>query len=149
MPIAPLPAGTPGTTTTFGSDFAGVDDLDANWSFLENSPTTPNVESLALAQAIARRLTTPRGGLFYDPNYGTDLRDFIGSSITVPTAISLIETECLKDERVETAKATITVLGETWTIKIECKANSGATFELTLSVDKVTVALLSQAQGPP
>ena len=33
-----------------------------------------------LALALMRRLVTPRGGLFYDPNYGTDLRRYLNEA---------------------------------------------------------------------
>lgn len=148
MAAPPLPAGSPGTTTTFGSDFSGINDIDPNWSYLANSPTTPNDESIALTQAIARRLTTPRGGLFYDLNYGTDIRDFISSSIPIAQAISAIEAECRKDERVDDCDVTISVVADEWFVTIECKAHASGPFALTLAVSAVSVELLNQRQGP-
>ena len=146
MPKPPAPAGSAGTTTTFGSDFSGVDDIDAGWTFLENSTVTPNAETQAFIQAIARRFTTPLGGLFTDPNYGCDLRNFLASGITGSAAQAQIEAEARKDERVTDATAEIDASGppnaQVWTIKISVLANSGATFAFTLSVDAVTVALL-------
>jgi hypothetical protein len=146
MPKPPAPSGSAGTTTTFGSDFAGVDDIDAGWTFLENSTVTPNAETLAFIQAIARRFTTPLGGLFTDPNYGCDLRNFLASGISGTDAQVQIEAEARKDERVSEATAQIDASGppnaQVWTILVTIYANSGATFSFTLSVDSVTVALL-------
>jgi hypothetical protein len=151
MPKPPAPAGSPGTTTTFGSDFAGISDLDAGWSFLENSPVTPNAETTAFIQAIARRFTTPLGGLFYDANYGCDIRNFLSSGISGSAAQAAIQAEARKDERVQNATAEIDASGppnaQVWTILISILANSGATFQFTLSVDAVTVDLLDSEQN--
>lgn len=147
MPTPPLPQGSPGTTTTFGSDFAGIDDLDANWTFLQNSVTTPNVETLACAQALARRFVTPFGGLPGDNNYGDDLTNLLSSGTPPSVAEAGIEAECRKDERVDDCTASITVSGdqnaEEWTIQISCTSDVGDVFELTIAVNSVTVQLLS------
>jgi hypothetical protein len=150
MPTPPIPVGSPGTTTTFGSDFAGVDDLDPNLTFLQNSVTTPNAETLACAQALARRLSAPFGALANvtgDNNYGYDLRDLLSSGIAPSAAESAIEAECRKDERVDDCTTTITVSGdqneEQWTVQILCTSNTGDVFELTLAVTSVTVQLLT------
>lgn len=146
MPKPPAPAGSPGTTTTFGSDFAGISDIDAGWTFLANSTVTPNAETLAFIQAIARRFTTPLGALFTDSNYGCDIRNFLASGISGSAAQAQIEAEARKDERVQDATAQINASGppnaQVWTILISILANSGATFQFTLLVDAVTVDLL-------
>lgn len=128
--------------TTFGADFSAVEDFDANWTFLEGDAG----EARALAQAVARRLITPRGGLFYDPAYGMDIRAFIADTTTPEDAVAQIENEARKDERVDDCKCTITVVGEgastIWTVQIHCTATTGKAFDLTLEVSRVTVALL-------
>ena len=66
-----------------------------------------------VAEAIYRRLTTPRGMLLggeSEGNYGLDLMSLVGSADTKGSAASLpgrIENECRKDERIETVKATV------------------------------------------
>lgn len=75
-----------------GEDFAGVDDLDLNWSLVSGR--------LALAQAIACRWLEQFGGLFYDPTYGGSLRELIGRS-GAPTSAAQLEDQALQDERVE------------------------------------------------
>jgi hypothetical protein len=56
-----------------------------------------------LLQALARRLSTPRGGLFYDLSYGFDIRQFLNARINSATKYELIagvENEVLQDARV-------------------------------------------------
>ncbi len=56
-----------------------------------------------LLEALARRLSTPRGGLFYDPSYGFDVRAFLNSRINDETKYNLVsgvENEVLQDPRV-------------------------------------------------
>jgi hypothetical protein len=128
--------------TTFGSDFAAVEDFDANLTFLEGDAG----EARALSQALARRLSTPRGGNPFDPAYGLDIRGFIADIVSAEDAEAQIENECRKDERVDDVTCTITVSGEgtdaIWTVNILCTATVGKTFNLTLEVSAVTVSLL-------
>jgi phage baseplate assembly protein W len=63
-----------------------------------------------LVQAIARRLVTPRGGLFYDDQYGFDVRAYLNETLTDDVRFSLetlCAAECEKDERVESAEVTL------------------------------------------
>jgi hypothetical protein len=125
----------------FGSDFAGFDDLDANWTFLEGEEN----EAIALTQAVARRFIMPRGGNPWDPGYGLDLRSYISSTVLPTQAAIAISAEARKDQRVSDCIATITVSDEEWTVVIACTATTGATFSLTLLVSQVTVELLEAA----
>ncbi len=126
----------------FGSDFSAVDDLDPLLTFLEGD--TDDVT--ALIQAVARRYITPRGGLFYDPAYGLDLRLFVGSTYSPAQIESLTAAEARKEERVSDCSVTATPIGETLKIEIRCTSNTGATFDFTLEVSKVTVTLLTTGQ---
>src|SRR5690349_16156686 len=90
--------------TDFGSDISGFPDLDPTFSLV--SGTT------ALAQAIARRLESPRGSLWYAPDYGTDVRGRLNDAFTASGLHALqsdIEAECEKDERIRHASATVTL----------------------------------------
>lgn len=123
----------------FGTDISAVDDLDRDFTLVSGETT--------LAQALARRLQTPRGGLFYDPDYGYDVRELLLESLTaarISQAQAAISAECVKDERVVTATAAITfnAAEESLTIEVEIETADG-TFDLVLSVDNVTVELLS------
>lgn len=127
---------------TFGSDFDGVDSIDANWSFLDGEAN----DTKAFVQAIARRYLTPRGGLFYRPDYGFDLRTLVSDNVDPSLAEAMIAVEALGDERVADCRASIVASGpnngRTWQITIVVTAKTGATYTLTLSVSAVTVELL-------
>ena len=137
----------PVTTTTptvdpgsrLGVDILALDDLDPSFALVSGEPM--------LARAIARRLTTPRGGLFYDPDYGYDVRALLLDGLTpakLASARASIAAEVEKDERVASAAVTFThdTTAERLTITIEIETDEGP-FDLVLSVDAVTVDLLS------
>lgn len=124
--------------TTYGSDFAGVEDIDALWSFETN-------EVKALQQAIARRLICPPGALFYAPTYGFDIRSFINDVVDVDTAGRNIDAEVRKDERVANSSTVVTSLknGEVFIAVTVTPANPAVSpFSFTLKVTSVTVELL-------
>lgn len=123
----------------FGSDFSGVEDLDANLTFLSGDQP----EALALAQAVARRITTPRGGLFYRQSYGDDIRNYISDTANAGIVAQQVSAEIRKDERISACDTQITAVGETWMMVIGCTASTGATFTLTIAVSAVTVTLLA------
>lgn len=104
-----------------------------------------------VAEACYRRLTTPRGTLQGgddEANYGLDLLDAIGSIVT-PSQIAAfpgqIESELLKDERLDSVTATVTATQNgpavSFVISVEGQTAEGP-FSLQLSVDEVTVAIL-------
>lgn len=109
-----------------------------------------------VAEAAYRRLITPRGllqGGDDEANYGLDLADLIGAVMT-PSQIAAIpgqiESELLKDERIETVTATVTSVqtgpGVTLTILVDASTAEGP-FSLDLSVSQVTVELLGILPG--
>lgn len=124
---------------SFGSDFSAVDDIDEFLTFLSGEQN----ERVAYMQSIARRYTTPRFGLFYDQTYGLDLSMFVGDPIPKETVQSMTESEARKDERTKDCMATIAISGESWRVRIVVTPQDGETFTLTLSVDRVSVSLLS------
>lgn len=106
-----------------------------------------------VAEAIYRRLSTPRGmlrGGDDEANYGIDLADMIGQVSTPSQVAALpgqIQSEVKKDERVQEVTVTATAAtgsaGDvTWAISIECTTALGP-FSLVLSVNAVTVELLN------
>ncbi len=124
--------------TTYGSDFSGVEDIDAFWSFETN-------EVKVLQQAIARRLICPPGALFYAPTYGYDIRALVADVVDTDTAARSIDAEVRKDERVATTSTTVTQLASgvlTISITVTPANPAQAPFSLTLSVNSVTVELL-------
>src|SRR5574337_487746 len=88
--------------TDFGQDVSTFPDLDPSFSAL----TGPRV----VAEAIARRLSTPRGSLPFYPDYGIDVRDWVNESITRDRLAQFrraLEAEVVKDERVDSADSAI------------------------------------------
>lgn len=122
-----------------GTDLNCYPDLDASGALVSGKT--------CLAQALARRLTTPRGGLFYDTNYGTDLRLYLNEGLTNEAKSRIkaaIESECVKDERVSscTAEVTFTLQAQTLRISISIDTAAGP-FSLVADVSKLTLDLLS------
>jgi hypothetical protein len=98
----------------------------------------------ALIEAVARRLVTPRGALWYDPAYGYDLRQFLNGIASSPSQIVAGVTEQAEaDERVIGSQASATFVGNTLTVKVALLDSSGP-FTFTLNVSQVTVELLTQ-----
>ena len=122
-----------------GLDLAGVDDISPNLATVSGRR--------ALIQAIARRLITPRGGLFYDPDYGFDLRQFLSGITASPGAIaSGAAAEAEKDERVDQASAVVAFSGNALMVKLAIAdgADGAGPFTFTIAVSKVSVELLTQ-----
>lgn len=107
-----------------------------------------------VAQAIYRRLTTPRGTLSGgddEENYGFDVSEFVGAvdEDTVVVALpNMVRAEILKDDRLSAATVTSSVSRTTaglTTITLDVDAmlaDSGETFSLTLGVSETGVAVL-------
>ncbi len=101
---------------------------------------------LVVAEAIARRLWTPRGRLIDDPNYGLDVPGYINqdmSSQDVAALQVLIEQECRKDERVVSAAVVLALATNgIATLTIDLTTSAGP-FKLTLAVGETTYSVLS------
>lgn len=102
-----------------------------------------------LGWAIARRLMTPRGGLFYDPDYGFSLVALLSSGAAPQAVLSVgsqIETEALKDERVLEASADLSFDDRTRKLTITLSlTDADGPFVLILAATAVTVELLQVA----
>lgn len=100
---------------------------------------------VCLAQALVRRLTTPRGRLIDDANYGFDLRSYLDDDLGVGDLARVragIDAECLKDERVSAASSTVQMAGGVMIIAIVITDGDGP-FNLVLSVSQVTTSILA------
>jgi hypothetical protein len=89
----------------FGADLWCEADLRADFAEVDGKTT------LALAQAIVRRLDCPRGALPDDPDYGLDLRGYCNRGVTADEIRSLagrIRSEVAKDDRIEALGVTVT-----------------------------------------
>lgn len=67
-------------------------DIDADWSTVG--------DQLALLEALFRRLSERARGLFYDPTYGTLVKDFLSAAISEDRMIALMTVECRKEDDV-------------------------------------------------
>lgn len=125
--------------TDLGVDLYCISDLDAA------GRTVSGPE--ALAQALARRLQTPRGALAAigdDPDYGTDLRDYVGEDTGAGAEAEIeaaVRAECLKDERVRDVDVTVAIRDRVLTVGLRVASTQGVV-RLVLAVSAVTVDLL-------
>jgi phage baseplate assembly protein W len=128
----------------FGTDFDFLSDLNPNLSM---------VSGLAvLGQDILHRLETPRGGLFYDPDYGTDVRSYLNGKITGQVLSRMqaeVEAELGKDERFLTTSAKFQFVPQTNTLTLNLAVvTAQGPFALVIEITNLTITLLSlQAQG--
>ena len=125
-------------TVDYGTDVSWFPDVTPNLSLTSGNRT--------LAEALYRRLSTPRGWFAWDPDYGLDVRGLVNETLN-PNNVSAwqrqIAAECEKDERVLTASVVITQTSQT-TVSISI-AIEGANGPLTLvlGVSNVGLAMLS------
>ena len=128
----------------FGSDMSCDSDITALAIELDqNSP-------LVVAQAVYRRLITPRTTLVDDPDYGLDVRRFLhrGMSATQFSTIpGQIRNEISKDDRVFNVRVTIqNVSALSFEVAILGNCAVG-TFSLTLGVTDSEVVLKEMRQA--
>lgn len=126
------------TVVNLGSDISCTDDLEPTFAVATGTAM--------LGQALWHRLSTPRGLLFYDPDYGVDLRDALLDASTPVSRFALqsaIAREVEKDERVLRASASVKFNASTSTMSVKVSIDTAeGPFALVLEVSKVTVALL-------
>lgn len=123
-----------------GSDLYCIDDIDPALSVVSGND--------CLGQALARRISTPRLGLFYDADYGIDARRYLGRAVNPNVTSSAVENECMKDERLEdiTVGVEFDSDGEppdNLSITLQCTNDEGP-FELTVLIGDLTVELLQE-----
>jgi phage baseplate assembly protein W len=113
-----------------GSDIAGVFDVDATLSVATGRR--------ALAQAILRRLTTPRGGLIDSPAYGYDVTALIGSAVPPSIVEQRVLEQVVAEQEVKDARCTVTFTRDTLTVDIQVEEGDGP-FSLTLTASELTI----------
>lgn len=126
------------TTTDYGTD-CRIGKVVGKKSGLQN-----------LIEALVRRLSTPTGQLFWNPEYGYDVRQLLNSEVSpniLEAAEKIIENQLELDERVDKATSQIAFneSASKMYLYIEITPVADKTFTLVLSVDKVTVELLESA----
>jgi hypothetical protein len=130
----------PVTTPDYGTTLSCTFDLD---------PMGQTVSGLtALSQALVRRITTPRGRLLTDPNYGYDISGELNDDVTtqqVGAIASNVDQEYLKDQRVFASSTTVTLRAD-GSLDVSSQVQSAlGPFSLVLNVSAVTVGII-QAQ---
>jgi hypothetical protein len=112
---------------------------DVHTPDLDIDPTFTLVSgSQMLAEAIARRIFTRRGTLLGSPGYGRDLRALVNGDDVDPAALaSRVESEARADERVQTARATVTLTESTCIVALVGRGAAGP-FALTATIDRLT-----------
>jgi hypothetical protein len=127
----------PANSLDFGVDLSCVSDLQPHMGVVSGRRL--------VAEAIARRLQTPKGALLDDPNYGYDLVGQLDNDVQqgdLGRISSAVTTECLKDQRVFSASTTVSFALEELLVTISLVTNLGP-FSLVLQASQVTVAILS------
>lgn len=125
-----------------GTDVALLTDLAGVWGLSSGQ--------LNLGYALARRYSTPRGGLSYDLDYGYDVPAWLNAAIAVGNpgggALAALQAaltaESLKDPRVQSNSVTVTFADKRLRIENAIDTADGP-FDLVLSAGDVSVDLLS------
>jgi hypothetical protein len=137
----------PEAPLAWGQDLSCVDDVRED--FGETAAGSPRI----LAEALVRRLTTPRGALLDDPDYGIDLRSYCNRGVTLEDLRSLqarARAEATKDERIESVSLTVTTDPAGSSIRLEPRIAPAdpntKPFAFVVSVTDATV-LLELEQG--
>ncbi len=99
-------------------------------------------EARAFMAAIARRLTMPRGSLWFDLDAGLSIAEFVADNIDPRIAAQQINAECLKDERCARASTDMTVAGNAWTITTTITAQDGKKYQLVFLASEQNATLL-------
>lgn len=126
----------------YGSDISCAQDVD---------PLVREVDAfttLALAEALVRRLDTPRGSLPDDKDYGIDLRGLLNKGSVASDIQQLagqVRAELAKDDRVDTLTVTVAPSSTGTVLRLEVAvqpvdAELGP-FTLTLSASSASVLL--------
>lgn len=133
------------TTIDFGADLNMLPDGDLDPNGTEITGTE------VVKQRLFRRFTTENGGVFYDLSFGESLVALLSDAST-PSGRQALQQRIVKqailDESVESAKAVIDFDSTTQSAVITITlVGADGPFDMVLSVDKVTVAVLNQQQA--
>ncbi len=124
-----------------GTDFSGVDDIDNNLTMVSGRKM--------LAQAIVRRWITDPGGLFYDPEYGAGLLNYLSDIVDdVGSIAALLSAEARKDERVEDCQVSVVWDAATETLSVDGRIETAVgPFSLTLKLSEDNPLTLEVLDG--
>jgi len=147
--VLPYPNGQPGGVLT---PFTGVQ-LTLGWATDAGGNALPAMSTgrATLAEALIRRLVTPRGTLIdvvfpsTTANYGDDLTSDVNADMTTRDLAMIaagVDAELRKDERVVRSQTTATMVGNLLMLAISVESGVGP-FKLVLAVSDVSVSVLS------
>jgi hypothetical protein len=130
----------------FGSDLSCTDDLTADMA------EVPGDSPLAVAQANFRRLTTARGTVPDEPNYGLDVREFLNHGLTRKSLQEIpgqVRGELTKDDRNDASALSVEMViaadFKSFDLVVRAQAAAGP-YSLTLAVSDAG-ALLKEITG--
>lgn len=130
-------------SVAYGSDLDCADDLASNCAEVDGASRR------AVAQAVIRRFTTPRGALLDDADYGTDVRSYLNAALTNEQLRSIeaqLQGEARKDDRVDDATISVEWNAFTGTLRISavllCVDPALESFAVTFDVTADGAALL-------
>jgi hypothetical protein len=128
--------------TSLGSDLGGVLDLLPNLGIVSDGD--------CLLEAVVCRWLTPRGGLWYDDEYGGGLMDLVNATNPDMRRLSarLVDQATL-DERVASATVDCQFFVAEQRVEVsgDIVAVTGVEFDFTLSISSLTGALLWLNRG--
>jgi hypothetical protein len=140
-PLVPTPVEPYG----YGTDLSCVSDVT------ETLEEVDPESALGVAQAAARRLTTARGSLPDDPDYGLDVRGYLNRGVSSREYVDFagqIKLELLKDDRIEDAAVTV-IAPDTTSLSVQVRLTpfdpSLQPFAFTLAVTSSEVLLELEA----
>lgn len=130
---------TPVAPFGYGSDLSCTSDLT------ETMDEVDGLTTLALAQALVRRLDCPRGAVGDDDDYGMDLRAMCNQGVAasdVRELASKVRSEIEKDDRVERCGVTVTPSSTGTDLRVELAVSA---VDPAIGVFKLTLAVTSAA----
>jgi len=100
-----------------------------------------------VAEAVARRWTSPKGSLFWDPDACEDVTAYLNAKFEpdrIDDLQSALAAEAQKDERVQSASVLVTYEHATKRLRVRgaLTPSTGETFQFVLSIDGVTARTL-------
>ncbi len=140
-PVAVVPTVYFSETQDFGQDFATFPDLSGGMALLKGGRV--------LSEALLRRFSTNRGELPFHPDFGFNLRDFLGEGLTDEQLFYLkasMEAEAEKDERIDQAVVDLTFNRSTQALTARMRLLTAVgPYSLTLLVTQLRTELLEAA----
>ena len=147
VPVLDVGPGASGSSASFSQAFGGEDDFGVDVSTFPVLDTTfATIKGFrVLAEALARRLITPKGSLTFHPDYGLDLRQYINEAMDDTTVARLkqaIAQELLQDERVGDVDVTVAFIQASGKLLITCQVvTAKGPFPFVLALSNVGVEL--------